>query len=86
MLEETKSETTNSSEVLKLLSLPSKTQIDTFLAKPFQSDLEQGGPNTQFYLGVCYTLGYGVPQNDKEAFQLYKVAATQGHLDGQYNL
>ncbi len=33
-----------------------------------------------------YTMGQGVPQDDKEAARWYRLAATQGYAAAQYNL
>ena len=40
----------------------------------------------QFMLGNRYEYGVGVPQDDKRAFVLYKLAADQGDHIAQYNL
>ena len=40
----------------------------------------------QFMLGNSYEHGVGVPQDDKRAFVLYKLAADQGDHIAQYNL
>ena len=46
----------------------------------------QGDANSQYNLGVIYTNGIGVPQDDKEAVKWYLLAAEQGYASAQYNL
>ena len=46
--------------------------------------LAQGGDaDAQFALGIRYTLGEGVLQDDKEAVKWFKLAAEQGDADAQ---
>ncbi len=52
----------------------------------FQILAEQGDAGAQFNLGVMYSLGQGVPQDDAEAVKWYTLAAEQGHADAQYQL
>ncbi len=52
----------------------------------FRPLAEQGHAKAQFNLGVMYTLGEGVPQDDKEAVRWYRLAAEQGVARAQYNL
>ena len=40
---------------------------------------EQGNATAQFYLGVMYTNGAGVPKDDGEAVRWYRLAAEQGY-------
>ncbi len=47
---------------------------------------EQGNANAQFFLGVMYDKGRGVPQDDAEAVKWYRKAAEQGVAEAQYNL
>ena len=47
---------------------------------------EEGDVDAQYYLGVLYDNGDGVPQDYKEAVRWYKLAAEQGDVDAQYNL
>ncbi len=47
---------------------------------------EQGDAEAQYNLGVMYTNGQGVPQDDAEALQWYRKAAEQGNAGAQYNL
>ncbi len=54
--------------------------------KEFRPLAERGDARAQFRLGVMYTMGQGVPQDDKEAARWYRLAATQGYAAAQYNL
>jgi len=47
---------------------------------------EQGDAATQYFLGVIYFKGKGVPENDKTALMWYTLAAEQGHTVAQYTL
>ena len=47
---------------------------------------EQGDAGAQSNLGVMYTNGQGVLQDDEEAVKWYKEAAEQGHAGAQSNL
>ena len=44
---------------------------------------EQGDADSQFHLGLLYTLGDGVPKDDSKCIQLYTKAAEQGHVSAQ---
>jgi len=46
----------------------------------------QGLPAAQYYLGVMYAHGVGVPEDDAEAVKWYRKAADQGHAKAQTNL
>jgi TPR repeat protein len=52
----------------------------------FKKATEQGNASAQFNLGVMYSNGRGVLQDDKEAVKWYRLAAEQGHVPAQYNL
>lgn len=47
---------------------------------------EQGNAGAQYYLGVMYANGNGVPQDYKQAAAWYRKAAEQGEADAQNNL
>ena len=47
---------------------------------------EQGVAEAQYYLGLMYDLGRGVPQDYAEAVKWYRKAAEQGYAGGQYHL
>jgi len=54
--------------------------------KPFRLAAEQGDATAQFYLGVMYDNGEGVPQDYAEAVKWYRLAAEQGYASAQFNL
>ncbi len=47
---------------------------------------EQGHKKAQYRVGRCYDKGYGVKEDDKQAFQWYLKAAEQGHAKAQYEV
>lgn len=47
---------------------------------------QAGDPNAQNKLGLLYSEGQDLPQNDLEAKDWFKKAADQGHADAQVNL
>ena len=47
---------------------------------------DQGHAGAQFFLGLKYASGRGVPEDDAEAVRWYRLAADQGHAGAQYNL
>ena len=47
---------------------------------------EQGDAIAQYNLGVMYTTGEGVPENDAEAVRWYRLAAEQGDKLAQLDL
>ena len=47
---------------------------------------ERGHVEAQYYMGVAYRNGRGVPENDGEAVKWYRLAAEQGHSGAQHNL
>ena len=51
-----------------------------------QVKAEQGEANAQYLLGAMYSLGEGVPKDQKEAVKWYRLAADQGDAKAQYNL
>lgn len=50
------------------------------------SKAQHGDATAQFYVGVRYAKGIGVPKDEGEAVAWYRKAAHQGHADAQYNL
>jgi TPR repeat protein len=46
----------------------------------------QGHADAQFNLGLMFSNGRGVAQDDAEAVRLYNLAAAQGHAGAQTNL
>ena len=47
---------------------------------------EQGNAGAKYSLGVLYSNGHGMPQNDREAAAWYRLAADQKHAEAQYAL
>ena len=47
---------------------------------------DQGNATAQYSLGISYSIGLGVPQDDAEAVRWYRLSAEQGDADAQYNL
>ena len=47
---------------------------------------EQGNAEAQFFLGVMYSNGFGVPQDHGKALQWYRRAAERGHESAQAKL
>ena len=47
---------------------------------------EQGNHSAQFFLGVCYANGYGVPKNLELALQWYRLSSDQGNWLAQNDL
>jgi tetratricopeptide (TPR) repeat protein len=54
--------------------------------KYFKQAAELGHAGAQCNLGVCYSYGRGVAQDDKEAVKWYRKAAEQGHDAALYNM
>ncbi len=51
-----------------------------------QAGAESSDPRAIVQLGVKYSLGEGVEQDHRRAFELYERAALAGHPDGMFNL
>ena len=49
-------------------------------------EAEQGDASAQYFVGLMYDNGRGVPQDYKEAVRWYRAAAEQGHSNAQNNL
>ena len=47
---------------------------------------EQGNHSAQFFMGVCYANGYGVPKNLELALQWYRLSSDQGNWLAQNDL
>ena len=54
--------------------------------KWYRSAAEQGHAKAQYYLGVMFDMGEGVPQDYVEAAKWYRTAAEQGLAVAQSNL
>ncbi|MDR2302146.1 MAG: sel1 repeat family protein, partial [Deltaproteobacteria bacterium] len=61
-------------------------QDDSEKVKRFRKAADQGDPEAQFYLGVAYYNGEGVPQDYAKAAKWYRKAADQGIPKAQLNL
>jgi TPR repeat protein len=68
---------------LLLLLMGCESQFDFAETKTLA---EQGQAEAQFYLGVMYNNGEGVPQDQAEAVKWFRKAADQGHAPAQNNL
>lgn len=51
-----------------------------------KSSAEQGDANAQYFLGIRYDYGNGIPENDAEAVKWHRLAAEQGLSIAQYSL
>ncbi len=54
--------------------------------REFRSLAEQGDAGAQYYLGLMYGNGEGVPQDYAEAARWHRKAAEQGVAEAQFNL
>jgi hypothetical protein len=54
--------------------------------KEFHSMAAEGVPEAEFYLGVMYAKGRGVPQDYEEAVRWYRLAADKGYAKAMSNL
>ena len=54
--------------------------------RQFRALAEEGHAGAQFYLGLMYGEGEGVPEDDIQAVSWYRKAAEQGDADAQFNL
>jgi len=61
---------------------------DTF-TQEWQNNLQQaqaGDKNAQYYMGLCYSLGYNISQDDQAAFPWLQKSAMQDYAPAQYTL
>ena len=61
-------------------------QDDVEAVRWFRLAAEQGHAKAQFYLGLMYRTGKGVPQDYVEAARWFRLAAEQGDAKAQYSL
>ncbi len=54
--------------------------------REFRPLAREGHAEAQFKLGVMYDNGYGVAEDDREAFAWYRKAAEQDLAEAQFNL
>lgn len=82
------------SENVELLSAVAKGKVwDAYIAGDYEAALSEWGPlaetgdaSAQVYLGIMYQQGHGVVQDDKQAFEWYRLAAEQGYALAQWRL
>ncbi len=70
--------------LIACLAAPGWPQPETIAE--WRARAEQGDAIAQYNLGVMYTKGEGVPQDDGEAVRWFRKAAQQGFSQAQYNL
>lgn len=51
-----------------------------------RDEADRGDAEAQFHMGLAYTLGDGVEEDEGQAATWWRKAAEQGHADSQYNL
>ena len=56
------------------------------IQRRFRMAGDQGNAQAQYNLGVMYSNGKGVAQNDSAARKWWRMAADQGDTQAQYNL
>jgi hypothetical protein len=61
-------------------------QKDATALAQLRAAAQSGDANAQFWLGVMYLEGLGVPQDYAQAISWYRKAAAQGHAHAQFNL
>ena len=69
-----------------LVALAVGAQAQTPEIDALRAQAAQGLAEAQYYLGVRYATGIGVPQDYAEALRWYRLAAEQGDGDAQVNL
>ena len=65
------------------------TKVDSPKADPraqIRKAADQGNAGAQYSLGVMYSNGQGVPQDDREAAAWFQKAADQGHASAQWEI
>ena len=75
--------------LLTMFLLPVFGQDDPLDNKKFQENIEkakQGDAEAQFFLALGYDVGWGVPQDDKEAVRWFQASAEQGYARAQFYL
>ncbi|MDR2050983.1 MAG: sel1 repeat family protein [Deltaproteobacteria bacterium] len=50
----------------------------------WRKEAEQGDAEAQFNLGIAYSCGFGIVQNEEKAVYWYARAAAQGHDDARF--
>lgn len=52
----------------------------------YRQRAEQGQADAQYYIGLMYALGKGLPKDYQKAAMWYRKAAEQGYADAQFDL
>ena len=52
----------------------------------FRRAAEGGNASAQYYVGIMYVLGHGVPLNNAEGVRWFRRAAERGHISAQINI
>lgn len=52
----------------------------------FQKAAEQQDVSAMYFLGICHERGLGTTCNEAKAAELYRIAASHGHVDAVHNL
>ena len=68
------------------IHISANAEKETSKIESIQQLAQGGDADAQFALGIRYTLGEGVLQDDKEAVKWFKLAAEQGDAKAQYML
>ena len=55
-------------------------------AESFARQAENGEDDAQFFLGMMYHHGHGVPQDDAKALEWFQKAADQGYVVAHFTL
>ena len=63
-----------------------RASIPATALREWQPLAEQGNHSAQFFLGVCYANGYGIPKNLELALQWYRLSSDQGNWLAQNDL
>ena len=61
-------------------------EVHSEAAKWYRKNAEQGKADAQFYLGLAYSRGVGVPLDPATAIEWYRKSAEQGNITAQENL
>ena len=69
---------------LLLAALSTSSHADRFAEKLELA--KQGDPSAQWFVGISYQYGIGVPENDETGIMWYTKAAEQGDAYAQNNL
>ncbi len=68
--------------IVGLIAFPLYAHADDYLTE-LRQKAEQGDASEQYYLGLAYYSGDGVPQDHKEAVKWFRLSAEQGDAVAQ---